>query len=196
MKLKRILSLALSGVLAVSMLTACGSGGISNILNDRSNTVRSALNGAQSMLTYKASDRNLDEAIATVAESLTAGQVTNDVADSNVAGAVRQLTGYGDISLGEAWKAQTTVGEKTYVKVFVYNVDDSEFDEASEVAQDVASKLDSMKLKDDLATKGEGVTNSYKGYVSAYEKTIGTGDDAFDAWVVGVAVEQTVKAAA
>src|SRR5699024_10150000 len=89
MKLKRILSLALSGVLAVSMLTACGGGGISNILNDRSNTVRSALNGAQEMLSYKASDRNLDDAISTVAESLTATQVTNGLADNNVANAVR-----------------------------------------------------------------------------------------------------------
>ena len=196
MKLKRILSLALSGVLAVSMLTACGGGGISHILNDRSNTVRSALNGAQSMLTYKASDRDLNEAIATVAESLTAGQVTDGIADNNVSGAVRQLTGYGDMSLGGAWTAQTTEGEETYVKVFVYNVDSAEYDEASEVAQDVASKLDVMQLKADQATKGEGVTNSYKGYVSAYEKTIGTGDDAFDAWVIGVAVEQTVKKAA
>ena len=195
MKLKRILSLALSGVLAVSMLTACGGGGISNILNDRSNTVRSALNGAQEMLSYKASDRNLDDAISTVAESLTATQVTNGLADNNVANAVRQLTGYGDMALSD-WTAQTTVGEKTYVKVFVYNVDLADYDEASEVAQDVASMLDVMQLDSDQATKGQGVTNSYKGYVSAYEKTIGTGDDAFDAWVIGVAVEQTVEAAA
>ena len=195
MKLKRILSLALSGVLAVSMLTACGGGGISNILNDRSNTVRSALNGAQEMLSYKASDRNLDDAISTVAESLTATQVTNGLADNNVANAVRQLTGYGDMALS-GWTAQTTVGEKTYVKVFVYDVDLAEYDEASDVAQDVAAMLDPMQLDSDQATKGQGVTNSYKGYVSAYEKTIGTGDDAFDAWVIGVAVEQTVEAAA
>ena len=195
MKLKRILSLALSGVLAVSMLTACGGGGISNILNDRSNTVRSALNGAQEMLSYKASDRNLDDAISTVAESLTATQVTNGLADNNVANAVRQLTGYGDMALS-AWTAQTTVGEKTYVKVFVYDVDLADYDEASEVAQEVAAMLDPMQLDSDQATKGQGVTNSYKGYVSAYEKTIGTGDDAFDAWVIGVAVEQTVEAAA
>ena len=47
MKLKRILSLALSGVLAVSMLTACNFGGGSsggNKVSDSTNAVRSALN--------------------------------------------------------------------------------------------------------------------------------------------------------
>ena len=54
MKLKRILSLALSGVLAISMLTACGGGSsISNLLSNRTATVRGALNSAQTMLSYK-----------------------------------------------------------------------------------------------------------------------------------------------
>lgn len=195
MKLKRILSLALSGVLAVSMLTACGGGSsISSLLDNRTSIVRSALNGAQVMVSYKSNDKELDDAISKVAGTLNPAQVTNGIADSSVSTTVRQLTGYGDMGLGGAWKAQTTVGSETYVKVFVYNVENEAFDTASEVARDIAGKLEVMKLKSDDATKGTGVTNSYKGNVVAYEKTIGEGDSAFDAWVVGVSITQTVSA--
>ena len=194
MKLKRILSLALSGVLAVSMLTACGGGSsISSLLDNRTSTVRSALNGAQSMVSYKSNDKELDDAISKVAGTLNPAQVTNGIADSSVSTTVRQLTGYDDLYLGE-WKAQTTVGSETFVKVFVYNVENEAFDTASEVASDIAKQLDLMKLKSDTATKVEGYTNSYKGNVVAYEKTIGEGDSAFDAWVVGVSITQTVSA--
>lgn len=194
MKLKRILSLALSGVLAVSMLTACGGGSsISSLLDNRTSTVRSALNGAQEMVSYKSNDKELDDAISKVAGTLNPTQVTNGIADSSVSTTVRQLTGYDDLYLGE-WKAQTTVGSETFVKVFVYNVENEAFDTASEVANDIAGKLEVMKLKSDTATKGTDVTNSYKGNVVAYEKTIGEGDSAFDAWVVGVSITQTVTA--
>lgn len=193
MKLKRILSLALSGVLAVSMLTACGGGSsISSLLDNRTSTVRSALNGAQEMVSYKSNDKELDDAISKVAGTLNPAQVTNGIADSSVSTTVRQLTGYDDLYLGE-WKAQTTVGSETFVKVFVYNVENEAFDTASEVANDIAGKLEVMKLKSDTATKVEGYTNSYKGNVVAYEKTIGEGDSAFDAWVVGVSITQTVS---
>ena len=194
MKLKRILSLALSGVLAVSMLTACGGGSsISSLLDNRTSTVRSALNGAQEMVSYKSNDKELDDAISKVAGTLNPAQVTNGIADSSVSTTVRQLTGYGDMGLGGAWKAQTTVGSETYVKVFVYNVENEAFDTASEVASDIAEQLNVMNLKSDTATKVEGYTNSYKGNVVAYEKTIGEGDSAFDAWVVGVSITQTVS---
>lgn len=194
MKLKRILSLALSGVLAVSMLTACGGGSsISSLLDNRTSTVRSALNGAQDMVSYKSNDKELDDAISKVAGTLNPAQVTNGIADSSVSTTVRQLTGYDDLYLGE-WKAQTTVGSETFVKVFVYNVENEAFDTASEVASDIAKQLDVMNLKSDTATKVEGYTNSYKGNVVAYEKTIGEGDSAFDAWVVGVSITQTVSA--
>lgn len=194
MKLKRILSLALSGVLAVSMLTACGGGSsISKLLDNRTSTVRSALNGAQSMMSYKSNDKDLDDAISKVAATLTPTQVTNGVADSSVSTTICQLTGYDDLYLG-AWTAQTTVGSETFVKVFVYNVDNEAFDTAGEVASDIAKQLDVMKLKDSAATTTEGYTNSYKGNVVAYEKTIGEGDSAFDAWVVGVSITQTVAA--
>ena len=88
MKLKRILSLALSGVLAISMLTACGGGSsISNLLSNRTATVRGALNSAQTMLSYKSNDSKLADAVSKVAETITPAQIAN--------GAVRRETGLG-----------------------------------------------------------------------------------------------------
>ena len=198
MKLKRILSLALSGVLAISMLTACGGGSsISNLLSNRTATVRGALNSAQTMLSYKSNDSKLAEAVSKVAETITPDQITNGVAGSSVATTVQQLTGYGDLYLkdGDPWKAATEVGSKTYVKVFVYNVKNEAYDSKAEVASDLAKKLEVMKLNEETATKGEGVTNSYAGSIAAYEKTVGEGDKAVTVWVIGVAVTQTVTKA-
>lgn len=197
MKLKRILSLALSGVLAVSMLAGCGGGSISKLLSDRTATVRGALNSAQTMLSYKSNDSKLADAVSKVAETITPDQITNVVAGSSVATTVQQLTGYGDLYLkdGDPWKAATEVGSKTYVKVFIYNVDDKAYDSTAEVASDLANKLEVMGLDKETATKGDKVTNSYAGSIAAYEKTIGEGDKAVTVWVIGVAVTQTVTKA-
>ncbi len=196
MKLKRILSLALSGVLAISMLAGCGGGSISKFLSNRTSTVVNALNDSsvQEMLTYKSSDKKLDTAVAQVAETLTASQATDGFADSGVAATVQQLTSYTDMWLADGWKAKPTTG--TYVKVFTYKVDDanSSYANAAEVAKDIANKLAIMDLKNKDATEGEGFTNSYAGNVAAYEKTIGEGDSAVTVWVVGVAVTQTATA--
>src|SRR5699024_4664645 len=79
MKLKRILSLALSGVLAVSMLTACGIGGgaglSGNSIKNDTNTVRRAMNTelddlAQGTVDYR-TNSDLTEATAAVARTLT-----------------------------------------------------------------------------------------------------------------------------
>ena len=192
MKLKRILSLALSGVLAVSMLTACGGGGIGGVLSDRSSAIRSELNGAQDMMNYKANDRDLKDAIYTVAGTLAANQVTGGVANSAITGTVEQLTGYGDIWLG-AWDGSSAKETDTYVKVFVYNTDDEAFDTNREVADNIAETLDVLELKSDLATN-EGKV-SYSGDVAAYKTTVGSGEDAIHALVVGVAITQTVPVA-
>ena len=172
MKIKRILSLALSGVLAVSMLASCGFGGssISKVLSDRTLTVRSALNSTQDMLSYKSNDSKLKDAVSKVAETITPDQITNGVAGSSIATTVQQLTGYGNLWLDSAWKAETEVGSKSYVKVFVYNVDDKAYDSTAEVASALAQKLEIMNLKDEAATKGDKVINSYAGSVAAYEK--------------------------
>ena len=192
MKLKRILSLALSGVLAVSMLTACGGGGIGGALSDRSSAIRSELNGAQDMMNYKANDRDLKDALYTVAGTLTANQVTGGVATDAISNTVEQLTGYGDIWLG-AWDASAADETATYVKVFVYNTDDEAFDTNREVAKNIADTLEILDLKSDLATDaGDAGTISYSGNVGAYRTTVGSCDEAIHSLVVGVAITQLV----
>lgn len=192
MKLKRILSLALSGVLAVSMLTACGVGGIGGALANRSSTFRSELNGAQEMLNFRASDRDLSDAIYTVAGTLTEAQAKINGTDSSLNSTVRQLTGYRDLSTGGAWNGADAQETDTYVKVFVYNTDDERYDTMREVADAVAGVIKNIDLKGDAAVAG-GVT--YSGDVAAYEKTVGTGEEAVHALVIGVAITQTVPAA-
>lgn len=186
MKLKRILSLALSGVLAVSMLTACG--GIGSALANRSSSFRSELNGAQEMLNYKAGDRSLSDAIYTVAGTLTEAQANTNGVDDGVESTVQQLTGYREPSL-TPWNGADAKETLTYVKVFVYNTDNADYDTMREVADNVAKTLGSMKLNSDTAT-ANGVT--YSGDVAAYEKTVGTGENAIHALVVGVAITQTI----
>ena len=191
MKLKRILSLALSGVLAVSMLTACGVGGIGGALSDRSSSFRSELNGAQAMLKYEAKDRDLSDAIYTVAGSLTEAQAKANGVNESVESTVQQLTGYHEPSLS-AWHGADAEETATYVKVFVFDTNDLKYDTMQEVAKAVADVLAPMALDADAA-KADGV--SYSGDVVAYKKTVGKGETAIDALVVGVAITQTVESA-
>ena len=187
MKLKKILSLALSGILAVSMLAGCG-GGISSVLSNRNSAFREALNSAQGDLTYRVGDSDLNDAISTVAGTLVDGQVANGIAPDAVSRTVEQLTGYKEMPITK-WNPLTTAQENHFVAVFTYDIDDSKFDTWPEVAADVKTYLDKIELagaKDDQ--------NSYTGYVAAYETTVGEGDDAYDACVIGVVINQTVKA--
>ena len=191
MKLKRILSLALSGVLAVSMLTACGGGSIDSIFRpgDKSAAFADALNDAQTMLEYDSNDGKLKTAIADVVRSVSKDDVKNGIDQSDISAAVRVKTGYEDLWLDDAWKAVT---ESTHsVKVFIY--DASTFT-MSEVANDVAEKLSVMGLDKDAAKENATHTNSYEGDVAARAVTISaanSGEKDTEAWVVAVAIEQT-----
>ena len=191
MKLKRILSLALSGVLAVSMLTACGGGGIDSIFRpgDKSSDFAEALNDAQTVLEYDSNDGKLKTAIADVVRSVSKDDVKNGIDQSDISAAVRVKTGYEDLWLDDAWKAVT---ESTHsVKVFIY--DASTFT-MSEVANDVAKKLSVMGLDKDAAKGNATHTNSYEGDVAARAVTISaanSGEKDTEAWVVAVAIEQT-----
>ena len=197
MKLKRILSLALSGVLAVSLMTGCfGGGGKSDAIN-RSSTVASALNGAVSSVSFKTNNSDLNKAVSTIADSLTANQAKQKGAvdtGSIIQSTARQITGYDNMPVGEPWSTRTDVGEYNFVRIFVYDAENSAYDTEGEVMDAVAPKIKMMNLND---TKDNGTyTNSYKGYVSAYEVEVGTEEEPASAWVIGVALTQTVKAKA
>ena len=197
MKLKRILSLALSGVLAVSLMTGCfGGGGKSDAIN-RSSTVASALNGAVNAVSFKTNNSDLNKAVSTIADSLTANQAKQNGAvdtGSIIQSTARQITGYDNMTVGEPWSTRTDVGEYNFVRIFVYDAENGAYDTEGAVMDAVASKIKMMNLNN---TKDNGTyTNSYKGYVSAYEVEVGTEEEPASAWVIGVALTQTVKAKA
>ena len=195
MKLKRILSLALSGVLAVSMMTGCFGGGSKSDAINRSSAVASALNGAVNAVSFNTNDSKLNKAVSTIADTLTAAQAkTNGPVDtgSTIQATARQITGYDNMTVGDPWFTRTDVGEYNFVRIFVYDAENSAYDTEGEVMDAVASKIKMMNLND---TKDNGTyTNSYKGYVSAYEVEVGTEEEPASAWVIGVALTQTVKA--
>ena len=205
MKLKRILSLALSGVLAVSMLTACGIGGGSGIFGagDQSSPFASTLNSkldddTKAVITYRSNDSDLKSAVRSVANAVTEGQANNGngEAPTNITNTVETLTGYGKLSTGSAWNVATESG--TYVKVYVYDATNDSYNTLDEVATAVKNDLQIINLKG--ATGNGSYNNTYKGNVAAYKVTIPTassdsGAKDAEAWVIGVAIEQTVTAA-
>lgn len=200
MKLKRILSLALSGVLAVSMLTACGGGSGIFGAGDQSSNFASLLNSkldadTKAVITYRSNDSELKSAVRSVANAVTEAQANagNGAAPSNITNTVETLTGYGPLSTGSAWNVATESG--TYVKVYVYDATDDNYNTLDEVATAVKDDLASINLKG--ATGNNTYNNTYKGNVAAYQVTIPTSSSASgaedaEAWVIGVAIEQTV----
>ncbi|OUN74516.1 hypothetical protein B5G12_05090 [Faecalibacterium sp. An58] len=196
MKLKRILSLALSGVLAVSMLTACGGGSGIFGAGDQSSNFASLLNSkldeaAAGVIEYRSNDSDLKSAVRTIADLVTeadANAAAGENVPSNFVTTVQTLTGYGNLSTGSAWDPATQSG--TYVKVFMYNANNDNYNTLDEVATAVNKVLDTIKIEG-----ATGTTNSYKGNVAAYKVTVpaaNSGDDDAQAWVIGVAIEQTV----
>lgn len=199
MKLKRILSLALSGVLAVSMLTACGFGGNGTDIfrpGNQSASFARVLNGKQDMLDYGTSDSKLSDAIYTVVRSMDADDVvTSGAVTGDIATTVKTLTGYGDLNSGSAWQAQDESG--TYVKVYVYDANNDLYNTLDEVATIVKDDLAPMDLNSDAAKANAGFTNAYEGNVAVYSVSFpaaNSGDEDTKAWVIGVSIEQTATA--
>lgn len=204
MKLKRILSLALSGVLAVSMLTACGIGGGSDIFGagDQSSNFASTLNGklddkTAEVIRYRSNDSELKKAIRTVADVVTektANSAAGENFPSELTTTVETMTTYGKLSTGGPWAPKDEEG--TYVKVYVFNANDDDYNTLDEVATAVKDSLATINLWN--AVNGSGFTNSYAGNVAAYKVTIPTASSSSGAkdaaaWVIGVVIEQTVK---
>ena len=203
MKLKRILSLALSGVLAVSMLTACGIGGGSGIFGagDQSSNFASTLNGklddaTAEVIRYRSNDSELKRAINTIANVVTeetANSATGENFPANLTTTVETMTEYGTLSTGSAWGVAKESG--TYVKVYVFNANNDDYNTLDEVATEVKDSLATIDLPG--ATGNDDYNNTYKGNVAAYKVTIPTASSASgaedaEAWVIGVAIEQTV----
>lgn len=205
MKLKKILSLALSGILAVSMLAACGGGnGVSGLFdtNDQSGSFASTLNSKLSddtkeAITFNNKDSKLKSVVRDVAKTVTEDQANKatGAATNQITTTVETLTGYGTLTTASAWRVATESG--TYVKVYVYNANDDSYNTLDEVATLIKNDIETINLSN--ATKDNAYTNSYKGSVAAYKVAIPTassdsGAKDAAAWVIAVAIEQTATA--
>lgn len=202
MKLKKILSLALSGILAVSMLAACGGGnGVSGLFdtNDQSGSFASTLNSKLSddtkeAITFDNKDSKLKSVVRDVAKTVTEDQANKATGDatSEITTTVQTLTGYGDLYTAGAWGVASESG--TYVKVYVYNANNDSYNTLDEVATLIKNDIEKIKLHG--TTNDNAYTNSYKGSVAAYKVAIPTassdsGAKDAAAWVIAVAIEQT-----
>ena len=198
MKLKRILSLALSGVLAVSMLTACGIGGgaglSGNSIKGDTTAVRKAMNAeldtlAQTTVDYK-TDGDLTDATAAVARTLTEAEAKAATKDGAIVSgtASNMMSRYVEY---DRWTSSfgtyhpTTPEKLTYVTALVFD--------GSMTAQEVGEAMAANVAKWELNT-ADTKFNSFDGSVAAYKVTIeATGDEAKDisVWFVGLMLEQT-----
>ena len=193
MKLKRILSLAAAGVLAVSMLTGCFGGGNGNKVSVANDFV-ATLNGATNADPEIESNKKLTDAIRSVAEDLTVAQTAKEgLADSEVLAAVRDKTNTivkPELDDPSAWSAFN--GAKNFSTVRIYKADGVTVSKlANEVKADV---FDKIKLSEKQATVGSDFANEYETYAAAVEVTI-PGDDtaaSTSVYVVGIQINRTV----
>ena len=190
MKLKRILSLAAAGVLAVSMLTGCFGGGTGNKVSVAGNFV-STLNGATDANPEIETNQKLTNAIRSVAEDLTVEQVANEgVAVSEILDAVRDDTNTvakPQLDSPSAWSPYNEA--KNFSTVRIYKADGVTVSRlANKVADDVFGKIDLAN-----AVKGNDFTNEYKTYAAAVEVTIPGEDTAASTtvYVVGIQINRT-----
>ena len=196
MKLKRILSLAAAGVLAVSMLTGCFGGGNGNKVSVADNFV-ATLNGATNADPEIESNKKLTNAIRSVAEDLTVAQAAKEgLADSEVLAAVRDKTNTivkPELDKPSPWSAYN--GAKNFSTVFIYKADGKTVSAlANEVANDIFKVINLKNATDGKTTDGKAFTNEYETYAAAVEVTI-PGDDiaaSTSVYVVGIQINRTV----
>ena len=198
MKLKRILSLALSGVLAVSMLTACGfGGGVSgsgNKISPDTTPVRAAMNTeldtlGHGTIDYK-TDGDLTNATAAVARTLTEVEAKAANKDGAIVGgsAAAMMGRYVEY---DAWtssfgKYTPTSGEdKTFVTALVFD--------GSMTAAEVGEAMVANVAKWDLKSI-DSKSFTFDGSIAAYKVTIEAADEKAEdtsVWFVGLMLEQT-----
>ena len=194
MKLKRILSLAAAGVLAVSMLTGCFGGGNGNKVSVAGNFV-STLNGATNANPEIESNQKLTNAIRSVAEDLTVAEAGKGVANADILKAVREKTDTVEKTQLDTPSAWAAVNEsKKFSTVFIYEADGKSVSNlANEVANDIFKVINLKNATDGKTTDGKAFTNEYETYAAAVEVTI-PGDDiaaSTSVYVVGIQINRT-----
>lgn len=197
MKLKRILSWMLSGVLAVSMLAGCGAGGellTGNRSSRQTSTVVAAMNDELSVLgettvSYQG-DSDLGKAIRNVAGTLTiveAAKATEDgaLADGSILAMTKRYVKITDDASFS--KLSNPSDGAVWGTVVLFDGDMT----AAEVGKAMAANVNKWELK---AVTGY----TFDGRVEAYKVTIPAADAASSdvtAWIVGVTLAETAKSA-
>ena len=198
MKLKRILSLALSGVLAISMLAGCGIGTVTvsgNKLSAETTAVRKAMNMeldtlAQDTVDYK-SNSELANATAAVAQTVTVDEVkqaskTGTILGGDVKSMMGRYMKFTDWtnSFGP-YKPAAGDGDKTYATALTFD--------GSMTAEEVGKAMADNVAKWDLKATDEK-SFTFDGSIAAYKVTIKAADSESKdttVWVVGLMLEQT-----
>lgn len=183
MKLKKILALALSGILAVSMLAGCG-GAAGSVTNDNVKPATSAVIGSVNSKLGKlnvkfASDSDFASQLAIVANSATLSDV------SNLSGGA-YLTGNAQAALtyvtGAKWMQSAPDAAGTYVCGIWFDGGMS----GDAVATAVANNLN-------LAAAITEDFNVTKSALESYKVTVGTGASEKTVWLVGILVTLETK---
>lgn len=199
MKLKKILSLALSGILAVSMLAACGGfgGGAGNSIKGATNDVRKAMNAEldtlhQEAVDYK-TDGSLSNGTSAIARTLTETEVKGANKDGVIIGnkdssAAQMMSRYVDYDhWTESFSNYTASGDDmVFATALLFDGSMSE----KEVGEAMADQVANWNLKNDD-------TYTFDGSIAAYKVTIDPADEKADdisVWFVGLMLEQDKKA--
>lgn len=181
MKLKKILALALSGILAVSMLAGCGSTVITNknVTRDSGRVVASVNDSLKQLdVTFK-SDSDFASKLATVANNATLDDVKSLATADYLTGSAQSTLTY--ITKAK-WMQSAPTEKGTYVCGIWFDGSKS----AYEVGSIAASYLDQAAA----ITETFNVTEAS---VEAYKVTLGTGDAEKDVWLVGILVTLAEK---
>lgn len=196
MKLKKILSLALSGILAVSMLAACGGGSIfsGNRASRQTTSVLSAMNAKladlnEPTVTYKG-DSDLRKAVSNVADTITVVEAakannTGAIADASV---ITMAKRYVNITNDASFATHTNPSDgAVWGTIVLFDGDLS----AREVGEAMAENVNKWGLKSQTGFEFEGAVEAYKVTIPAADSE----SDDVTVWLVGVTLTETAKKA-
>ena len=203
MKLNKVLALALSGVMAVSMLAGCSTDkkeeGNAQVAPTTSNAV-SVMNDAQSLVKFE-SDTDLDAALAAAAKkaehatvknaplTLTTSQNTSDAVYNEL---VKKLP-VGEVGGDVLFNSDTADAGKTLTKTALYMVEADGLTEKAALEQIASAMKASKDYYPELVEKsGDYYKASYTGSVSVVTVTTADGGNTATAYYIAISVTQSV----
>ena len=213
MNLLKIASLALAGIMAVSMLAGCKDGGNGNSGSSSSGTtvtttpivsaVNSELSKKQKELLTFSSDAKLASALSKAAEEVTAAMITNagtpsilSYVDDDEENVIKEIENAYDGSSPtiQAWAAAVPAGDVNARYLLTYMVDGSvaSVDDVASFVVKGANGLVSLFYQVNGIAGNDDFNYEYTGYAEMTEVTNdNTGDSAY---LVAVLIERDVTA--